>query len=455
LDQKRHLRARCGGINVLNGKVEFLLGIVDSVRFYDHEDGYTVLNVESSHQGCSVIVGKLSNRPEPGNYLSAIGYWQPRQENKQESQLKSHHIAIIPHPDPHKLESLYASLMKLQPEGKGCSKESLWGSYCQLKQWGFPEGSALSLCLKYGEEAMCEIAANPYLTLLSHAADFKLIDNAGRQLGFPPISSHRIKAGVAWIKREEIRRELSLQKENAFIEKVIKLLKLPGFLISEHIEKEISIGAIIRRQIRGENHLMLDPSNDNETLIQTELEKFAQLPPTSVFIAEEFDGIIQSSNPTQHVAGHFSLSPKSPEKLSPKVIFLAGGDGENRNEIIESITKSLGAVGGSVAFLRSDNMPRDAKLLVWSGFHLYPADQLVEEISKVPKGSLLLIEGDVGPTPWEKNLPLTNFIGSGRFPVLWLKQQGASISRDLIPCALCFAPRPAWTDQPCWVCGGN
>ncbi len=378
--------------------IETIQGVVERLTFHSPESGYSVARLKvPGEQDLATIVGSFPNI-QPGQTLKLVGFWRDHpkfgpqfnvtqyQETKPatltgiEKYLGSGLIKgvgpvtakrIVKHFGLDTLEIIETQIDRLI-EVPGIAKkrvkmiQTAWEAQRAIKEvmiflqeHGVSTTYAVKIYKYYGDKALAIVTDNPYqLATDIYGIGFVTADAIARNLGVPPGSEFRYRAGIFHVLGEAAEDGHCFLPQSELVQQVVQRLALPDHTPDSHTVAEIT-------SQMGQVHL----GQGEQIVIQPHPEhQFICYQPS--FFQSEQKLAIQMSELLSHpiivdearvnvwidryiAATKMQLSPQQRQAVemaaSERVLIITGGPGVGKTFVTRTIVALWKAMGKSIA----------------------------------------------------------------------------------------------------------
>jgi len=475
---------------------ESLSGLIERVTFFNEENGFAVLKVKVRGQREEVtVVGSLASA-NPGEWLVAEGRWA--QDREFGRQFKADLLTSTPPSTREGIEKYLGSGMvkgigpvyarKLvgkfgekifdiietqsarleEVDGIGPQRRRrIKGAWAEQKvireimvflhSQGVSTSRAVRIYKTYGDKAIEEVRANPYILARDIAGiGFRTADQVARNMGIPQDSILRGCAGLSHVLLEATGQghcALPLASLKAETE---KLLGVPEATVQGAFDRSLFAGEIVLDRLQGEEYVFLPGLKRNEEQIAACLR--ALRAGTPAYPPIDFEKALVWCQ--QRTGKELAPSQRAAlrQALNSRVLVITGGPGVGKTTLVNAIllvlrakqvrcllcaptgraAKRLSETTGLEAktihrllevrpggggFLRAAGNPLRCDLLVVDETSMVDVPLMSQLLRALPPHASLLLVGDVDQLPSVgPGAVLANLIESGTVPVVRLTE---------------------------------
>ena len=274
-----------------------LEGYVSHIRYHNEDNGYTVLELETTH-GDEILVGNFHYIGE-GEYISAQVQFKEHPSHGPQYQVLSY---VVKEPeDKQAMERYLASgaikgigaalsrrivkkfkedtfrIMEEEPELlaqiKGISlkkamdiavqfqeKQQMRHAMMFLSEYGISNTLAVRIYAKYGDRMYDILKSNPYqLAEDISGIGFRIADGIARKAGIAPDSVFRLKAAILYVLQQAAGAGHVYLPEDILLEQTGRMLEVPKEFIKDHLLELVLDKKLIIRTLSGEDRVYLRP----------------------------------------------------------------------------------------------------------------------------------------------------------------------------------------------------
>lgn len=405
--------------------IETIQGVVERLTFHSPESGYSVARLKlPGDQDLTTIVGSFPNI-QPGQTLKLVGFWREHpkfgpqfnvtqyQETKPatltglEKYLGSGLIKgvgpvtakrIVKHFGLDTLEIIETQIDRLI-EVPGIAKkrvkmiQSAWETQKAIKEvmiflqsHGVSTTYSVKIYKQYGDKALAVVTDNPYqLATDIYGIGFVTADAIARNLGVPPGSEFRYRAGIFHVLGEAGEDGHCFLPQQELVEQVVKRLALPDHTPSSHTVAEITAQM---GQVRGQgDQIVIQPHPEYQSIcyqpsfFQSEqklAERMSELLSATITIDE---ARVSNWIDRYTAATSMQLSQKQRQAVEmaarEHVLIITGGPGVGKTFVTRTIVALWKAMGKSIA-LASPTGRAAQRLSEMTGFEAKTIHRLLE-----------------------------------------------------------------------------
>jgi exodeoxyribonuclease V alpha subunit len=474
---------------------EHLQGSVERVTFHSPESGFCVLRVKVRGQRELVTVIGSAATITPGEYVECAGAWT--NDRQHGLQFKTQHLRVVPPTTLEGIEKYLGSGMVkgigphfarklvrafgeqvfdvieqeperlLDLEGIGPKRKarvtSAWAEQkvvreimVFLQSHGVGTARAVRIYKTYGDQAVERVQENPYrLALDIHGIGFKTADAIAQRLGIPHDALIRAQAGVRHVLQEIAGDGHCAAYRESLLESAVNLLEIPGPIIEQAVEEELSGENLVAEPIEDKPALFLTPLYRAERGIAVHIARLIGDPcwgpidtDRAVPWVEEKTGLSLSESQREAVA----------QAVNGKVTVITGGPGVGKTTVVNSILQIIRAKGVKVllcaptgraakrlaestnaeaktihrllefdprtmGFKCNQDEPLDGELIVVDEVSMVDTVLMNQLLRAVPDHCAVLLVGDVDQLPSVgPGAVLADMIGSGAVPTVRLTE---------------------------------
>ncbi len=362
-------------------RVESLSGLIERVTFFNEENGFAVLQVKVRGQRDeATVVGSLPS-VSPGEWLTAEGRWvQDRQFGRQ---FKAELLSSTPPTTREGIEKYLGSGMvkgigpvyarKLvarfgekifdiiehysarleEVDGIGPQRrrriKDAWAEQKVIREimvflhsQGVSTSRAVRIYKTYGDKAIDEVRANPYVLARDIAGiGFRTADQIARNMGVPHDSILRACAGLSHVLQEAIAQGHCGLPLRQLEDETVKLLGVAEPVVQAAVERALNEGAVTGDRLSGGEYVFLPSLKSGEEEIARRLRALRHggpgYPPIDVEKALAW---------CQQRTGK-ALAPSQREALrqalSSRCLVITGGPGVGKTTLVNAILLILRA----------------------------------------------------------------------------------------------------------------
>ncbi len=267
-----------------------------------------------------------------------------------------------------------------------------------LGAFGIDTTEALALWKRFGNKTIEIIEYNPFsLYTEGGAISFETADLIAKQKNFEPDSSVRIKAGIAYVLRHNLRSGHTCLPEDKLLSTTSEFLQVELFKTQISLGEMITDGTLIRECLGERDFIFLPQYHLSESYIAGRMKMLTRYPVDPIRdIDEEINGVEQ-----RHNISYAELQRQAIfEALNKGLLILTGGPGTGKtttlNGIIEILRRNgqtvlLAAPTGRAAQRMSELTGCEAKTL----HRLLEVQWTTEEIPEFKKNEHNMLNCDV------------------------------------------------------------
>ncbi|WP_303681765.1 ATP-dependent RecD-like DNA helicase [Pelodictyon luteolum] len=264
---------------------ERLSGVVETVRFFNPESGFSVLRISNDEEDSLVTVVGCIASVSPGQHVEALGRWQD--DRNWGRQFKAESLSVIAPESREGMERYLASgmlkgvgphlaslmmsawgtdvfqIIETDPErlrdipGIGPKKQALivesWREHQAVREimmflqsHGVGTTRALKIYKVYGADSIGAINRDPYRLSRDIAGiGFRTADAIARSIGIAEDSPLRARAGVGWVLQELSSKGHCRVPEPMLLDAARQLLQIPEGVLGEALRVECAAGRIV------------------------------------------------------------------------------------------------------------------------------------------------------------------------------------------------------------------
>jgi exodeoxyribonuclease V alpha subunit len=474
---------------------EHLQGSVERVTFHSPESGFCVLRVKVRGQRELVTVIGAAPSITPGEYVECSGAWT--NDRQHGLQFKTRHLRVVPPTTLEGIEKYLGSGMVkgigphfarklvrafgeqvfdvierepqrlLELEGIGPKrKERVTSAWAEqkvvreimvfLQSHGVGTARAVRIYKTYGDAAVERVRENPYrLALDIHGVGFKTADAIAGRLGIAHDALIRAQAGVRHVLQEIAEDGHCAAYRDTLLESAAKLLEIPGPVIEQAIEEELSEDRLVADPIEEKPALFLASLHRAERGIAEHIARLGGKPcwgsiatDRAIPWVEEKTGLHLSESQREAVA----------RAVNGKITVITGGPGVGKTTVVNSILQIVRAKGVKVllcaptgraakrlsestgceartihrllefdprtmGFKHNQDEPLDGELIVVDEVSMVDTALMNQLLRAVPDHCALLLVGDVDQLPSVgPGAVLADMIGSAAVPTVRLTE---------------------------------
>lgn len=364
---------------------ERLQGSVERVTFHSPESGFCVLRIKVRGQRDLVTVIGSAATITPGEHVECTGTWT--NDRQHGLQFKTQHLRAIPPSTLEGIEKYLGSGMVkgigphfarklvrafgervfdiieqepdrlLELEGIGPKrKERVTQAWAEqkvvreimvfLRSHGVGTARAVRIYKTYGDRAVERVQENPYrLALDIHGIRFKTADAIAQRLGIPRDALMRAQAGVRHVLQEIAGDGHCAAYRENLVESAAKLLEIPGPIIEQAIEEELTQKNLVAEPIQEKPALFLAPLQRAERGIAENIDRL---------FGEPAWRHIDTAKAIPWVEEKTGLSPFESQRsavaqaVNGKVTVITGGLGVGKTTVVNSILRIIRTKGVKV-----------------------------------------------------------------------------------------------------------
>lgn len=272
-----------------------LEGYVSHIRFHNDENGYTVLELETTH-GDEILVGTFRYINE-GEYLSVTAEFTEHPAHGPQYQVTSYQVKEPE--DKEAMERYLGSgavrgigpvlaarivkkfkgdtfrIMEEEPERlaevKGISlqkamnyavqfqeKQEMRHAMMFLSDYGIANHLAVRIFEEYGSKMYEILKTNPYkLAEDIHGIGFRIADNIAAKAGIAPDSEHRIEAAILYILQQSVGAGHVYLPKEILCRNTGQMLNMPSEYIGDYLMNLVLDKKVMIRVVNEEEHVYL------------------------------------------------------------------------------------------------------------------------------------------------------------------------------------------------------
>ncbi len=401
LSAKKHLVIRLGrnmAASTNKQRFETIQGVVELLTFHSPESGHSVARLKlPSERDLITIVGSFPNL-QPGQTLKLVGFWYEHRRHgfqfqvTQYEELKPATLTgiekylgsglikgvgpvtakrIVAHFGLETLDIIETQIDRLiEVPGIGKKRVKMirvaWETQRAIKEvmlflqsHGVSTTYAVKIYKQYGDEAIAIVTHNPYqLATDIYGIGFVTADAIARNLGVPPGSEFRYKAGIFHVLGEAAEDGHCFLPQSELVEQVVQRLALPDHTPESQTVADITTQMGQTEKGQGEQ-IVIQPHPDHQSIcyqpsfFQSEQKLSQQMSellsrPLTVDQARVSDWIDRYT-----AASGMQLSPQQRQAVemaaSERVLILTGGPGVGKTFVTRTIVALWKAMGKSIA----------------------------------------------------------------------------------------------------------
>ncbi len=215
-----------------------------------------------------------------------------------------------------------------------------------LGAFGIDTAEALSLWKRFGSKTIEIIEYNPFaLYTEGGAVSFETADLIARHKNFEPDSSVRIRAGIAYVLRHNLRSGHTCLPEDKLLSTTSEFLQVEMFKTESSLDEMITDGTLARECFDGRNFIFLPQYHNSENYIASRMKMLTRYPVDPMRnIDDEIDGVEK-----RHNISYAELQRRAIfEALQKGLLILTGGPGTGKTTTLNGIIEILRRNGQTV-----------------------------------------------------------------------------------------------------------
>ncbi len=360
-----------------------LEGQVDQVVFRNEENGYTVLRLRVEGQAEPATVVGCMPGVSPGESLTLTGEWTHHvsygaqfKVRTLERKMPSGTAAILEYlasgavkgvgaitarrlvdafgedtlrvleQEPEKLSALKGMTPKRARDISNAFRAQLGMRRLMdfLRQNDLPSDLALPLYRLYGDEALEEVRANPYLlTREELEVPFQTADALAVALGVDAADPQRLEAALLFELRHNAGNGHTFLPVDKLLPATARLLSLEGpDCLTETLDTLARRGALVRETVAGLDCVYLTELYEAETYVANRLEEMAQM---EMAVPKSFEQVLERIQTEQSI----TYAPQQRQAMrtaaGSQVMLLTGGPGTGKTTSLRGVLALFDAMG--------------------------------------------------------------------------------------------------------------
>ncbi len=378
--------------------IETILGVVERLTFHSQESGYSVARLKRpGEQDLTTIVGSFPNI-QPGQTLKLVGFWRDHPKEGPQFQVTQYQETkpatltgiekylgsglikgvgpvtakrIVAHFGLETLDIIETQIDRLI-EVPGIAKkrvkmiQTAWETQRAIKEvmiflqdHGVSTTYAVKIYKQYGDKAITVVTDNPYqLATDIYGIGFVTADAIARNLGVPPGSEFRYRAGIFHVLGEAGEDGHCFLPQQELVEQVVKRLALPDHTPDSHTVAGITaqMGQVHLGQ---KDQIVIQPHPEHQSIcyqpsfFQSE-QKLAKHMSELLSATITVDEARVSNWIDRYTAATgMQLSPQQRQAVemaaSEHVLIITGGPGVGKTFVTRTIVALWKAMGQSIA----------------------------------------------------------------------------------------------------------